>query len=150
MIIVLDANIFIKDFTLRSTPFQVFLEGISRIGYVLTIPKIILDETINKYGEQFEKKSRDLGRLGLQDLKFITGEAITCREDAERIYRKYLEKTLKGIKTKIVDLPDIKHSTLIERALKRKKPFRGTDTGGYRDALVWMTVLQLAFHNDAL
>ena len=35
----------------------------------------------------------------------------------------------------------------MERALARKKPFRNSDTGGYRDTLIWMSILGLASDN---
>ncbi|MBD3251021.1 DUF4935 domain-containing protein [Candidatus Uhrbacteria bacterium] len=150
VIVVLDSNIFVRDFKLNSSTFKALFSGLSRTEYSLSIPKMVLDETINKYGEKFEKQSHHFRRLGLQHIQFITGEEITRREDAERVYRNYIERTLSDVNATIVSIPDIDHSQLIERALKRKKPFRGTDTGGYRDTLVWMTVVQLALENDSV
>ena len=51
----------------------------------------------------------------------------------------HLGKTESGI----IDYPDTLHETLVKRATSRKRPF--DDNGsGYRDALIWESVLELA------
>ena len=55
------------------------------------------------------------------------------------------EKFLRGKITangKIVPIPDVSHQKLVDRVIRKKKPFRGNGKG-YQDALIWETILEL-------
>jgi hypothetical protein len=61
-------------------------------------------------------------------------------------YRNTLKKELSRHNAKIVDYPKAEHHQLVERELAHKKPFSAR--GGYRDALIWLSVLEIAESAD--
>ena len=46
MFVVLDTNIFYKDFLLRGNAFRILLESIQYVPARLCIPEVVLDETL--------------------------------------------------------------------------------------------------------
>jgi len=142
MIVILDTGILVRDFVMQGTTFKTFLGGLERVGYTWYVPRVVLDETINKYGEMFEKTLNGTRRLGVKSLEFVTGTTITSSDEAKNEYQAYLLRNLQRVNAQVVDYPEVAHAELMERALARKKPFRKSDTGGYRDTLIWMTILQ--------
>ena len=149
MKIVLDTNIFIQDFLLNSSEFRTLFSELPRLGYSLHIPYLVFDELINKFGEEVEKVAYRARRIGVTAWHIPDfGNELVSPEQAVSAYKNYLERKFREVRANFVDYPSIPHRALVERALKRKKPFRGSDTGGYRDALLWETVLQLATDDE--
>lgn len=54
---------------------------------------------------------------------------------------------LKQVDAKIYSYPNISHEQVVRRELLRKKPFNETGKG-YRDYLIWRTVLEIAKESD--
>jgi predicted nucleic acid-binding protein len=142
MRVILDTNIFLQDIPLESPAFVTFLSGLRPAGYELIVPQLVYDELINKYIEEYSK-FLELGRkLGINPHGPIRQRIRQDASKAAEEYAKYLQTKL-PIK-KLVDYPSTPHNLLVRRALARRKPFRNTDTGGYRDALLWDTIIILA------
>jgi hypothetical protein len=57
-------------------------------------------------------------------------------------YRDDLEEILREANGEILPIPTVPHRRLIERAVARRRPF-DANGDGYRDALVWESVLEL-------
>ena len=58
-------------------------------------------------------------------------------------YKDFLEIFI--IKSSMIvaeDYPKVKHEDIVQRALKRKKPFKADGSTGYRDYLVWLACLE--------
>lgn len=146
MRIVLDTNIIFRDFHFSSPASRTLLSGMAKANHSLYIPKIVFDEIVNKYVEgvgELLGKARRLGFLGLTTNDSVVNDVIQARLS----YTEFLMRIVKSVGASILDYPTTSHEELVERALKRKKPFRSTDTGGYRDALVWETIKILASKN---
>lgn len=52
MLLVLDSNIICADFHLKGSDFRVLLDSLPRTGISLCVPEIVIDEAVNKYGEE--------------------------------------------------------------------------------------------------
>lgn len=149
MRIVLDTNVFVRDFMLNSSEFRTLFSELPRLGYSLHIPDLVFDELVNKFEEEIEKVASRTKRIGVTAWLIPDfGNELVSPEQAVSAYRNYLERKFREIRAEFVDYPSVTHRELVERALKRKRPFRGSDTGGYRDALLWEIVLQLAMDDD--
>ena len=145
MKIILDTNILVSDYSLEGPAFRTLMTGLSPAGVTLYIPRIVLDEVTNKYREEFEKTSSAMRRLGLALPRFPNAEGdLVTPEEARDRYSELLRKRFENVGVVILDYPVTSHEALVSRALARRKPFRGADTGGYRDALIWESVLALA------
>lgn len=117
----------------------------------LVIPKIVLEEVKNKYieraNENYRSTAESVYKLGShlgQDLKIpISKDGLIEKCDQFAIQ---LEQALKLLNANIIPYKDIPHSDLIKRDLERKRPFRKVgkknDSAGYRDALIWESILK--------
>lgn len=148
MRIVLDTCVICRDFRMSKSAFRVFLDGLSRAGYSLHIPKLVCDEVLNKYAEELRSRADGIGRA-IAKLERFTGHEFgrplsdADLQDLLNEYTELLNAKFTAVQTDFLDYPDISHETLVSRALKRRKPF--SESGkGYRDALIWETILHLA------
>lgn len=143
MIIVLDTNIFCRDFYARGTQMQLLM----KMGNII-VPEIVFDETLNKHREKLreassavQKKLEEYNRLVCNEFK-IDFEAKYADEDAR--YDEFLtELLLSHAAYPPEGYPDVEHKIIVARALSRKKPFKSDGREGYRDYLVWRTVLEI-------
>jgi predicted nucleic acid-binding protein len=151
MKIVIDTNVFFHDFLLDGTEFRTLFSELPRLGYILCMPQIVFDETVNKFLEETRKvydSARKIGVSAVQFSKFAT--PITSPENAKEVYQVYFAENLRKLNAEMIGYPAVTHQKLVERALQRKKPFRSSDTGGYRDALLWETILELAKTDEVM
>lgn len=145
MKIVIDTNIFFRDFMLDGTEFRTLFSELPKLGYKLCIPRIVFDETVNKFLEEIKKALDNARKIGATSINFANFEnPISTPENAKETYRTFFSAKLRSLGAELVDYPAVTHENLVQRALSRKKPFRSSDTGGYRDALLWETILELA------
>lgn len=142
MLVVLDTNIFVADFALDSPAFETLLAGAPRAGHSLLLPDLVLDELINRYGEEYHKVLEAQRRLGLGPGGAIRSRRLESAQAATDRYREHVLTRLRSASR--LKYPNTPHEALVRRALARSKPFRNTDTGGYRDALLWYSVLGAA------
>jgi hypothetical protein len=145
MKIIIDTNIFFRDFMLDGTEFRTLLSELSKLGYGLCVPRIVFEETVNKFSEETKKALDNSRKIGATSINFVNFEhPISTPENAKDKYQQFLGEKLRLLGAEHIDYPAVTHKELVQRALSRKKPFRSSDTGGYRDALLWETILELA------
>lgn len=148
MKVVLDTNIFCRDYRLKGTDFRTFLEALERTEYSLYIPKVVIQEVINKYEEQVEKSRRKIERE-LDNIRRVTGETIAepiteaALAELASEYESYLRDRLDIAGAQYLDYPAASHEQVARRAMERRKPFK-ENGAGYRDTLIWEAVLELA------
>jgi predicted nucleic acid-binding protein len=147
--IVLDSNVLVRDFLLKSTGIKTLIGFYQNLGYELFVPQIVIDEVCNKYMEllkedydSFHSKLDGINQKFLIDK--IDFKSIKSKIDkAISEYRAYLTTELRHANVTILPIPEISHEKILERELMRKKPFRKGGYG-YRDYLIWLTVVELA------
>lgn len=144
MLIIIDSNILISNFFMRSTSFEVM----EKVGTIV-IGEIVMDEVVNKYKEmlteQIQKARTSLDTINrfLTDKHVDFSSEIDIASEAEK-YKDFLEMYILQSGLTIPECyPNISHKEVVKRALDRKKPFKANGAG-YRDFLVWSTVLEVA------
>lgn len=148
MLIVLDSNIFVNDFRMNGSAFAVLFETLSSLRAKLLIPEIIVDEVMNKYREMLSSTVQQLNKTDVLFYK-MTGRQLVQRlseDDVDQLvsdYKKYFTQKTNQIKAKIEPYPRVSHEDIVKRCLQRRKPFK-SDGNGYRDALIWETILNAA------
>ncbi len=142
MRVVIDTNVFFQDFPVAGPAFSTLFGSLKVTDHSLHIPEIVLDEVANKYGEEYQKSISSIDRLGLKRVGLSTADAksVTAAQ-ASLSYRKFMLDRLEDVGAEIIDYPNPAHRELVNMALKRRKPFRSSDTGGYRDVLIWHCIL---------
>lgn len=139
--VVLDSNELARDFALVSLRYQLLTHTIGRPWFKVTVPEVVVEETIANYDRAMRKvrdgvdlPGRERRRLGLH----VFGPLSTAA------YRDYLiERFDERLGIDVLTWPEISHEELVRRAVNRIPPFN-SNGGGYRDSLVWANVLDLA------
>jgi len=122
----------------------VLFDGLAPAGHSLYIPRIVIDEVQNKYAEELVQIDKFVAKAQ----RVIGGEiesplAHATIEERGEAYRQMLESRFAQVGATIVDYPAVPHEVVVQRALRRRKPFSKSDKG-YRDALIWENVMDVA------
>ena len=139
--LVLDATELCKDFMLSGLKYQLLQHTAHLTWISVCLPVSVLEETVanfaraqNAANQSLERANRDRRRVGRPE--------ITAIEDAF-VYREYLNDRLDAtLGVTVLDWPTASHADLVRRAVSRMPPFDAKG-GGYRDSLVWASVLEL-------
>lgn len=145
MEVTIDTNIFVSDFNLDSPHARIFLDGLSLVPAKLHISEIVLDETINKFRETLEQKSKQLNELQNEVNRLLRRGFSLNLIHAQReavAYEKTLLEKLKNVGANILPYPQSTHKEIVSKILQRRKPFKNGDSG-YRDFLVWDSIRRL-------
>ena len=122
---------------------KTFLE---RAGAELCVPAIVIDEAVN-----LVRRSVEDVNLKMEAAQRLTGDqGAYSKLDAKArtvAYREALELLLKSLKARILPYPSVGHPDLVTKALAPTKPFVSSGRG-YRDALIWFCVIELARECD--
>lgn len=118
------------------------LRDLSAAGSIrVAIPEVVLIEAtenhrraVRQLQDKYRSVSRELKRLG----------APQSSEDTRPHHRlrTYLEHLLADVSGEVLPIPNTDHESLVRKAAERRRPF-DEHGDGYRDALVWETVLEL-------
>ncbi|VTR75475.1 PIN domain-containing protein [Cellulomonas hominis] len=120
----------------------------------VVVPEVVVLETGRHQAEKANKASNEAIKKvadGLRALnEIIDGlPRFDARDARDRLtvaseeYETWLRKTLDDHMVEVAPIPSVDHVELVKRDLARRKPF---DNGGkgYRDALIWSTVVEVA------
>ena len=145
---VLDAETVIAQGFGASAGISALLSAASAVGYKIYLPKVALEEIVAKYTREIEEIERRLSK-DLPRMSRLLGRGVGSSlegfdlQSETKSFKKRLLDQLKWAEAVIVNYPCTSHESLAKRATLRKRPF--DDSGsGYRDALIWETVLNLS------
>jgi hypothetical protein len=149
--VVLDTNAVGIYAPMRGNPQRLLLAAAGKGQLTLVVPELVVREVVNKWREKvFEsiekmgKHPRELGRYGI-DLSIPSPEAVAQRAAGiERGLRKQLEA--RGVL--VAGFPAVDHADVVQRALDRRQPFDPRGKDGYRDTVLWETVLELGVQGE--
>lgn len=152
--IVLDSNVFIADYWIRSPSFVLLRDFLKKTDATLVVPKIVIEEVVNHHAEdvgrlvtKVRSTYRDSARL-LRNYKAQPPEAIYQHDHADS-YEDFILSQLKTLKARIPEYGDIPHKEIVRRDLRRRRPFQENGKG-YRDTLLWESILRGATEKGAL
>lgn len=144
MLIVVDANIIIKDAILRDRKWKVAQDALNAGRLRLILPETARLEAIGGYRRDHEDKIQQVKRV----LRKSTNRAKRAAEVLLQVYCEevdtyeiMLNSRLREIGFEIPGPPEHGHLELTERAVNRLPPFDESG-GGYRDTLLWLTAVE--------
>jgi predicted nucleic acid-binding protein len=149
MQVVLDSSVIVEgDWNLAQNAAQALLGACGRGVVELFVPQVVVNEVISAYQEREEGRLEKLNRARA-DLRKMRGSRADSGDlegdlSAKPGYITHLTQTIKAAGGEILDFPDVGHRELVERALQRHPPFDSSGQRGYRDALIWHNVLDVA------
>ena len=147
MDVIIDTNIIRQDFQLGSRKFLLLFDYLKKAGSGLIIPKIVYDELADVYQRDLADKLAKYERSKTDLDKVLVGKSlIKLNIEVEKEVQSYLafvRKRLKISEDEILPYKSHYLEDVVTRAIKRKRPC--SDEGEeFRDALVWLTVLDAA------
>ena len=149
MHIVVDANIIIAEGFGNNHRFQTLLSTLEVSGYNLYVPSLVVEEVVAKFGRVFDEGVQGI-RILSRRLRIDLPASVYAldRESESSQFRSKLLAQFNAPNCTILDYPETPHEELVRRATAREKPFDENGTG-YRDALIWESVLDLAGNVDS-
>ena len=153
MYIVLDANIIIKEDYGNSLHFNLLLSGLKDRQHKVYVPRLAIEEVHARLSRWLDSETKTVNkslsdvsrRLSLPLQSPFEGLDV---QEWMRLFRQRLYQKFDLPDTAILDYPDVSHEHLVKKAIARKKPFNEKGSG-YRDALIWETVVACASNADA-
>jgi hypothetical protein len=148
MKVILDSSVFVRDLQMNTPSFRTFLSQAANVGHQFMMLEIVQDELLNKYKEMLYEHKRKIDG-GIRDLRVQTGRDLAIYLTDDDIvqmvdeYADHLHQQLKESKVIMVQYPSVSHQKVVQRALQRRRPFDSEGQRGYRDTLIWESILEL-------
>jgi len=147
VIVVFDTNAVMQDPMCGGAVWQVLAHAPQSWSLQLMTSEVAVAEAVAGYSRAvaeavaaFDKVARSWGRIGAQV------QADSARDELQKkvhVYRDHLTESLREVGVAVLPPPDVSHMEVVARSVSRTRPC--DDIGnGYRDTLIWLTVLQIA------
>ncbi len=143
MKVLIDSNQFIADFLLESAPFRYLMHFLNNDGHTLLLSRLVLEEVENKYATETKKALVDASKSNqrLEQLGLPRGPEsplgfVVSPLNLEKRIRDQINSV------QILEYKDVPHVEVVQRALKRRKPFDADGAAGYRDCLLWLSLIR--------
>jgi hypothetical protein len=153
---VLDSNVFVADYWLRSPSFVLLRDFLRKTNATLVVPKIVFEEVVNHHKEDLKKLKSDVSATLREGSRLIRNFKVRedwigtiSRKEIEHPYQKFLSSELETLHARILDYSAIPHTEIVNRDLRRRKPFQQSGKG-YRDTLLWETIVRKCIKKDTL
>lgn len=147
--IIIDTNIIHLDFKLKNARIVSLCNTADILGHKVYIPEVVIDEVVKQYNEiakdQINSFNKALKKLSNLSISPITQAPIDARNFIGN-YRNILVSRIEQLGISIIPYPKTEHKVMVARELWGKKPFKDS-TKGYRDALIWDSVMEHAQKN---
>jgi hypothetical protein len=139
---------------LGSNDMQQLLDETKRGNLVLVVPEVVLRESANLWSELIVNRSsaymgarETLVQAGLLEAKNpvrLDRAQVRAGEEAR------LRQLMEGAGAQVAPLPALGQERVVERALRREQPFDKNGRNGYRDVVLWETLLEMAKEDDPI
>lgn len=141
MKIFIDTNIFYNNWLLKSAHFQLLSNFIKNGKHTLLASEIVIKEVENKFEMELSDTRQKINDL-ISKAKNFTETTISINsETLSNIDYKFKDIINEAFPSnEIVEINKIDNQKLIEKAIKRKLPFKENEKG-FRDAAIWLSIL---------
>lgn len=150
-VVVLDSNALYDDPWFTNARSRLFLTQVANFVRAVVIPEVVVLETIENVGKQVDAIHSTLNREHRKLARLTGGTPILSDWDLyESIrsgYDRFLRRDIDKQGWQLAPTPAVLHDVLVNKAISRTKPFNESGTG-YRDALIWHTLLEIMFGHD--
>lgn len=118
----------------------------------LVVPEIVILETINHFPKKLREIAGEVGRSIGRLKKIVPNAVLSAPEmDIEKETTQFTEALYARLNEMGARIPTFKHieiGRVVQRSLDRRKPFDAHGHRGFRDAILWETILELARKNE--
>lgn len=153
--LVVDSNALFDNWLLTGDRWAHVVDFAHRGLLHLRVPEVVFEETIRHYKKSTDEIARTLIKSDSCPLGDLLGidvpDAAEIRRRAVEVSDHYpttLREKLRRANAEILQIPSIEHHTVLARDLEERQPFDKKGKG-YRDTLIWHTILSLCQNLDA-
>ena len=143
---IIDTNFIHLDFFLRGTNITVLAVSANNLGYHVYMPQVVYDEMCNQYNEEVEKAVAQQTKY-LEQIDRVSAQRNVVpaiqKEKLKGAYPPILKQRCDSLGITVLEYPHISHRDVVQRELQCRKPIK-SGTKGYRDTLIWETILEFA------
>ncbi|QPI36976.1 PIN domain-containing protein [Mycobacterium kubicae] len=152
-ILIVDTNIIASSPRLNSVAWSSMIRNAGDWATRIVVPEVVVMETVNvvrrRWHAEIDRLVRlPLGQFGLADAQAAMVAVINQESDG---YEEWLLARLEELGIEIQPVPAVHHMEIARRASAGRTPFtrnkEGKTKDGYRDTLIWLTVLAVAKEN---
>ena len=145
-VIVLDTNVLFDSPMLTSHEWESLIENRMAWDLQIVIPDVVVMETGTIVKREWSKtkdsvNSLRVGGLGLKPEKENLAAMIQSRIDG---YEDALANRIESAGIVVEPVPAVDHLAIARRASLDRAPYAGGTKDGYRDTLIWLTLLSVA------
>ncbi|MFC9351709.1 PIN domain-containing protein [Arthrobacter sp. NPDC057013] len=150
IIVITDTTELHNSYPLADTRWVLLAKEISAGVVQWVVPEVVVRETVRHQTAAWERAQKETlpgiqrAERGLKQIGIRVSVDTDTLTEATKIaadYESYLRARIAEIGGEVAALPTIEHERLLAWDLANRKPFR-TEGKGYRDALIWATVLE--------
>jgi len=142
MYVFIDTNVFFGDWFTRSATFRYLFHFLNNSNHVLLISRLVIQETENLWRREVSTAFGN-AQKAIAAIDRVNGSTfVELRPQSDLITYDLLTLLLeKADNVTIVEYDGIPQATVVERALKHKRPFLENEKG-YRDTLIWLSLIE--------
>lgn len=150
--VVLDSNALFGDPWFKSAKSRLFVSRASIVARNISIPEVVIAEAIENLGRRVDASHSKLDKTFNELRRLAKGQTIlndwNIYESVRATYGRFLKDLTEKPNWEATPIPEVSHTLLVDRAIKRKRPFDDSGTG-YRDSIVWFSLLDIVKRSGA-
>lgn len=156
-VVIVDTTEFFKDPLLAGAPWLRIRVRTLKRQMGLWIPEVVIVEAVRHYRAKLDEHIARLNSLPSlawdEDCARRIADVRDLVSELKEGYEQWLRDRLLRVGASILPFPAMPHAEIVERAMREEKPFRmrgdkGPD--GYRDMLIWASVVEFAESDDTM
>lgn len=145
---VIDTNFVHLDYFLKGTFVTILCQSSEVLRHKVYMPMVVFDEMVKQYRNEVEEqiqKARDIEKDAYRLTERKTEVKTDGLEESIDKFPDTLNLACEEQGIELLPYPKVTHQEVVQRELHKRKPFREFEHGstGYRDTLIWETVLEL-------
>ncbi len=144
MKIILDSNIFVEDFLMKSIKFSNLFDFLKKTNSEIVIFQIVFQEVIALYRRKLIEKLDKYYKSKEELLKIFNNKPFENQDinidNQVKIYETFFRDKFNLSKHNLTRYKDNYLGEIVTRAIVHKKPFSKSGKG-FRDTLIWLTLL---------
>lgn len=141
-VVVLDTTTLWSHLRLDGVHFKVLFAGAHFAASRLAIPQVVLEEAARHFTDRWKEASDKLASAH-RDFDKLGATIKSSEPGSLNQSYPFAKADAWPVAITVLPYPDVHHAELVRRDLDRRKPFALTGKG-YRDALTWYSILELA------
>ncbi|WP_433629141.1 PIN domain-containing protein [Nocardia sp. CA-120079] len=145
-VILIDTNIICAAPTMQSSAWQSLAGKSVHWDLTILVPEVVVMEAVNVIGRDLKEFRSALPRLPFKKFDLREGLESNLAEIDSRIdtVEERLLGRLDELGVEIFETPSADHMEIARRASVGQRPYSHKSKDGYRDTLIWMTILAVA------